>query len=80
MHRLLGTPDEDVWPGVTSLPDYKTTFPNWHAKDLQEHITGSTDESAELLIVRRLPRFLAEAVAHFATTYRACSRTTRPSA
>ncbi|GAA6057603.1 hypothetical protein JCM3770_005407 [Rhodotorula araucariae] len=47
--RLLGTPDEDIWPGVTTLPDYKTTFPSWHAKDLQEHITGSTDESAELL-------------------------------
>ncbi|GAA6027134.1 hypothetical protein JCM8097_002419 [Rhodosporidiobolus ruineniae] len=48
--RLLGTPDEDIWPGVTSLPDYKTTFPNWHAKDLQDHIVGSTDESAELLL------------------------------
>ncbi|GAA5915584.1 hypothetical protein JCM6882_006381 [Rhodosporidiobolus microsporus] len=48
--RLLGTPDEDVWPGVTSLPDYKSTFPNWHSKDLQDHVTGCTDESAELLI------------------------------
>ncbi|GAA5860474.1 hypothetical protein JCM1840_000268 [Sporobolomyces johnsonii] len=48
--RLLGTPDEDVWPGVTSLPDYKPTFPNWHAKDLRDHVTGSTDESAELIL------------------------------
>ncbi|GAA5977888.1 hypothetical protein JCM11641_006100 [Rhodosporidiobolus odoratus] len=48
--RLLGTPDEDVWPGVTSLPDYKTTFPNWHSKDLQEHVHGATEESAELIL------------------------------
>ncbi|CEQ39142.1 SPOSA6832_00635, partial [Sporobolomyces salmonicolor] len=50
MDSLLGTPDEDVWPGVTSLPDYKPTFPNWHAKDLRDHVTGSTDESAELIL------------------------------
>ncbi|KAJ5122758.1 hypothetical protein N7526_009695 [Penicillium atrosanguineum] len=24
--RLLGTPDEESWPGVTTLPDYKSTF------------------------------------------------------
>ncbi|KAF7157845.1 hypothetical protein CNMCM5623_002279 [Aspergillus felis] len=27
--RLLGTPDEEIWPGVTSFPDYKPTFPRW---------------------------------------------------
>ncbi|GAB1201284.1 kinase-like domain-containing protein [Aspergillus pseudonomiae] len=27
--RLLGTPDEDSWPGVTSFPDYKSSFPKW---------------------------------------------------
>ncbi|KAK4868065.1 hypothetical protein LT330_007263 [Penicillium expansum] len=27
--RLLGTPDEESWPGVTALPDYKSTFPQW---------------------------------------------------
>uniref|UniRef100_A0A4W6FX47 cyclin-dependent kinase n=1 Tax=Lates calcarifer TaxID=8187 RepID=A0A4W6FX47_LATCA len=25
--RTLGTPDETVWPGVTSMPDYKPSFP-----------------------------------------------------
>ncbi|BGP24621.1 cell division control protein Cdc28 [Rhodotorula toruloides] len=48
--RLLGTPDEDVWPGVTNLPDYKTTFPHWHAKDIMDHVPGCTEESAELMI------------------------------
>ncbi|XP_076326030.1 cyclin-dependent kinase 1-like [Tachypleus tridentatus] len=27
--RTMGTPTEDVWPGVSQLPDYKPTFPNW---------------------------------------------------
>ena len=31
---MLGTPDEQSWPGVTALPDYKTTFPKWVAKEL----------------------------------------------
>lgn len=28
-YSLLGTPDEESWPGVTALPDYKGTFPKW---------------------------------------------------
>ncbi|EGC30115.1 hypothetical protein DICPUDRAFT_41903 [Dictyostelium purpureum] len=27
--RVLGTPDETIWPGVTKLPEYVSTFPNW---------------------------------------------------
>ncbi|KAG8197973.1 hypothetical protein JTE90_029368 [Oedothorax gibbosus] len=32
--RTLGTPTDDVWPGVTEMPDYKTTFPNWKNNSL----------------------------------------------
>ncbi|CAK7328588.1 unnamed protein product, partial [Dovyalis caffra] len=32
--RILGTPNEDTWPGVTSLPDFKSAFPKWPSKDL----------------------------------------------
>mmetsp|Transcript_38374 Transcript_38374/g.105706 ORF Transcript_38374/g.105706 Transcript_38374/m.105706 type:complete len:315 (-) Transcript_38374:83-1027(-) len=28
----LGTPSEDVWPGVSQLPDFKPTFPRWPHK------------------------------------------------
>jgi len=28
--QKLGTPTEDTWPGVTTLPDYKSTFPQWN--------------------------------------------------
>lgn len=27
--RLLGTPTEDIWPGVTTYPDFKASFPKW---------------------------------------------------
>jgi cyclin-dependent kinase 2 len=28
-NRIMGTPTEASWPGVASLPDYKSTFPKW---------------------------------------------------
>ncbi|XP_039134718.1 cell division control protein 2 homolog A-like isoform X1 [Dioscorea cayenensis subsp. rotundata] len=31
---VLGTPDEESWPGVTSLPDFKAAFPKWSPKAL----------------------------------------------
>lgn len=30
---LLGTPTEDDWPGVTSYPDFKTSFPKWKREE-----------------------------------------------
>jgi cyclin-dependent kinase 2 len=27
--QKLGTPNEQVWPGVSDLPDFKATFPKW---------------------------------------------------
>ncbi|KIY43208.1 CMGC/CDK/CDC2 protein kinase [Fistulina hepatica ATCC 64428] len=32
--RVLGTPNEETWPGVSNLPDYKATFPQWSRQDL----------------------------------------------
>lgn len=31
--RLLGTPDDDVWPGVSQLPGFSKTFPQWDVTD-----------------------------------------------
>ncbi|CAN4128401.1 unnamed protein product [Withania somnifera] len=31
---VMGTPNEDTWPGVTSLPDYKSAFPKWPPKKM----------------------------------------------
>lgn len=31
--RILGTPTEKEWPGVTSFPDFKPSFPKWERKE-----------------------------------------------
>lgn len=30
--RVLGTPNDTLWPGVSILPDWKTTFPQWNTQ------------------------------------------------
>jgi len=47
--RTLGTPDENSWPGVTSLPDYKSSFPKWPVKDAKGLVTKLCDDGAKLL-------------------------------
>ncbi|KAK6485227.1 cyclin-dependent kinase 2-like isoform X5 [Huso huso] len=34
--RMMGTPSEAVWPGVTQLPDYKARFPCWGRQDINK--------------------------------------------
>lgn len=46
--RLLGTPDEDAWPGVTSFPDYKATFPKWKRPDA-DLVPGLEEAGLQLL-------------------------------
>lgn len=36
--RTLTTPTEETWPGVTSMPDYKPTFPNWKTNQLASSV------------------------------------------
>lgn len=45
-HRfsLLGTPDENTWPGVTSFPDFKSSFPKWY-RDHSRAIVGGLEEN-----------------------------------
>jgi cyclin-dependent kinase len=45
---ILGTPDEDIWPGVTSFPDYKATFPRWKRPDA-EIVPGLEEAGCQLL-------------------------------
>jgi cyclin-dependent kinase len=37
--KLLGTPTEQEWPGVTSFPDFKPSFPKWERKENDELIS-----------------------------------------
>jgi serine/threonine protein kinase len=47
--RTLGTPTEETWPGVTSLPDYKVDFPTWKAKPLSEAVPSLCPLGVDLL-------------------------------
>jgi len=48
--RVLGTPTEQTWPGMTSLPDYnKITFSHNPAIPLHEVVPDATSDAVDLL-------------------------------
>ncbi|XP_063423120.1 cyclin-dependent kinase 2-like [Mytilus trossulus] len=51
--RTLGTPDETVWPGVSQLPDFKSTFPKWPQQAISctvPHISGDVLDMLEHML------------------------------
>lgn len=46
---VLGTPTEADWPGVTSFPDYKSSFPKWVKQDIATTVTTLDDYGLDLL-------------------------------
>lgn len=49
MFRILKTPTEEIWPGVTSLPDYKPTFPCWTQNNLNSQLKNIDSAGLDLL-------------------------------
>lgn len=47
--RILKTPTEDIWPGVTSLPDYKNTFPCWSTNQLPNQLKNLNSDGLDLI-------------------------------
>jgi cyclin-dependent kinase len=47
--RVLGTPNEHEWPGVTSFPDFKPSFPKWNRTDIASIVTSLDDVGLDLL-------------------------------
>ncbi|KDR72874.1 hypothetical protein GALMADRAFT_252193 [Galerina marginata CBS 339.88] len=47
--RILGTPNEDLWPGVSGLPDYKPTFPQWSRQDLARIVSVLDENGLDML-------------------------------
>ena len=50
--RILGTPNEKVWPGVTSLQDWNENFPLWPALHIAKFTPGLNEAGIDLLEVR----------------------------
>ncbi|KAJ6602740.1 kinase-like domain-containing protein [Mycena vulgaris] len=47
--RILGTPDEENWPGVKALPDYKPTFPQWASQELARIVPALDKDGIDML-------------------------------
>ncbi|KAF4504668.1 hypothetical protein G6O67_008093 [Ophiocordyceps sinensis] len=47
--RALGTPTEELWPGVTSYPDFKSSFPKWQRNYKNSLCTNLDPEGLQLL-------------------------------
>ncbi|XP_041364501.1 cyclin-dependent kinase 1-like [Gigantopelta aegis] len=47
--RTMATPTEETWPGVSSLPDYKPTFPCWKTNQLHTAVKQLDNVGLDLL-------------------------------
>jgi serine/threonine protein kinase len=47
--RLLGTPREEQWAGVSKLPDFKSEFPSWSPKSLKTAVPALDDLANDLM-------------------------------
>jgi len=47
--RTLGTPTEEMWPGVTSLPDFNAEFPKWYPQPLAKKFPELDDDGLDLM-------------------------------
>jgi cyclin-dependent kinase 2 len=50
---LLGTPNENIWPGVSKLPDYSHCFPKW-SQDRSRNLTSCLGKTEYNLLYRML--------------------------
>jgi serine/threonine protein kinase len=45
-----GTPNENLWPGVSSLPNYTSDFPQWQpTSSLRKHVHLINDKAEDIL-------------------------------
>ena len=46
---MYGTPNEKLWPGITKLPDFKQTFPQFKPKGLNSYCSLLDENGLDLL-------------------------------
>jgi len=47
--KVMGTPKDSVWPGVSALPDFKSTFPRWSQIPMDKHVPNLDSKGIDLL-------------------------------
>lgn len=55
IYRTLGTPDEDIWPGISKLPEFKPIFPVWKENVLESLVDPMEPSGIDLLRVSLVP-------------------------
>ncbi|UJR31135.1 hypothetical protein I4U23_018642 [Adineta vaga] len=48
--RTLGTPDDIIWPGFSSMPDHKKTFPQWKSQDMSQLLSNLSPDALQLTL------------------------------
>lgn len=51
IYRTLGTPDEEIWPGISKLPEFKPIFPVWKENVLESLVDPMEPSGIDLLRV-----------------------------
>jgi len=46
----LGTPDDLTWPGFSSMPDHKKTFPQWKSQNMAELLSNLSFDALQLTL------------------------------
>jgi serine/threonine protein kinase len=46
---MYGTPTEKTWPGITKLPDFKLSFPQFKGRSLPSYCTNLDEAGLDLL-------------------------------
>lgn len=50
----MGTPNDEIWPGVSELPDFKPSFPQWGPQRLDKIIPMLDSDGIDILNVGAL--------------------------
>lgn len=49
--RMLGTPNEEIWPDIVNLPFWRNSFPNWRVPRLRAELKDFCPEGIDLIEV-----------------------------
>ena len=47
--QIMGTPNEETWPGITKLKDYSLNFPQWKPKKLKDLFPNFDKDGLDLM-------------------------------
>jgi len=56
--KILGTPDDVTWPGISKLPDYKLSFPKWKAHELNEFLKNSAMDDLGINLLKQILQYV----------------------